>query len=449
MDLVPNTGPLTAASMEYLLLDTRKMAAADRDVYKYRGALKDAIGRVSAKSKATAWGLDSAQTARSVYFKVRRQAMSVLRCLGEKLTPTRRTFCLNVSNDVALLVRPHLTNTLNLFPILLLIPPQFMCAEVADNTVTAANSLPPFVTGPSLSFLMAAHFGPIHDAAKCMYVMGKGVVRSLINRLSGKSKCVETCALPPATTPPVDLEKKKKGGEKLVFVFLQGRKGRRSTRRRRAGVDQCAAILKLPSDAGDADRLSLPRCIAPTGRMLGGKADTSNMEGKCMFCLGLNQECAGHLDCSSGLCAKSRCVRRDQPGGTKCREHAQCSSQNCVRKARFMAGACAVLDKQRCAKPYTGMGGCRCIKNSECVGSNACFGAWTGPRGIPVFSKGACEGPPPPPRCTAKTERLDCCVVAGCSWVAGTKDKDAGCRAKIVGSRSGGVEDACGGGGGR
>ena len=308
-----------------------------------------------------------------------------------------------------------------------------MCAEVADNTVTAANSLPPFVTGPSLSFLMAAHFGPIHDAAKCMYEMGKGVVRSLINRLSGKSKCVETCALPSAATPPVDLEKKHM----------------RTTSRRRAGVDQCAAILKLSSDSGEADRLSPPKCIAPTGRMLGGKADTNNMEGKegkCMFCQGLAQECAGHLDCSSGLCVKSRCVRRDQPGGTKCREHAQCSSKNCVRKARFMVGACAVLDKQRCTKLYTGMGGCRCIKNSECAGNNACFGAWTGPRGIPVFSKGACEGPPPPPHCAAKTEHPDCCAVAGCMW---TKDKGVGCRAKIVGDRSGGVEDACGGRGGK
>ena len=231
-----------------------------------------------------------------------------------------------------------------------------------------------FATG-ALSFTMAAHLGPIVDAAKCVYHLTKDVCTRAIAKIFGAGPCDMACA---PLTPK---------------QFASG------------ALNPCLALLNVTQDSLNPSRPRLPVCISRnTGDgQAKGKSDAfahAAAHGKCLMCAKAQDTCKASIDCSTGVCHGGKCLMVNLDAGTECMRNSQCRSYVCQRTLseylRSAPGSCAILKPGRCQGVFAGMGGCGCGKHAECKSkaNTPCRGLYS-IVGM-VLSRGACVGTAPP-----------------------------------------------------
>ena len=243
-------------------------------------------------------------------------------------------------------------------------------AVLTQDLMSEGTDAIAFASG-ALSFTMAAHLGPIVDAAKCVYHLTKDVCRRAIAKIFGAGPCDVACA---PLTPK---------------QFASG------------ALNPCLALLDVTQDSLNPSRPRLPVCISRNaGDGQGKKKSDAFAHGKCLMCGKAQDTCKASIDCSTGVCHGGKCLMVDLDGGTECLSSSQCRSYVCQRTLseylRSAPGSCAILKPGRCKGVFAGMGGCGCGEHAECKSK-----AETPCRGLysivgMVLSRGACVGTAPP-----------------------------------------------------
>ena len=234
-----------------------------------------------------------------------------------------------------------------------------LTAILVEDMVAAATAL-----AGGLGLTVAAHFGPIVDAAKCVWGVTKQVCKKALAKIFKSSPCKTVC------TPL------KKGGADGSFE------------------DPCIKLLNVDPLAVDKLRPNLPTC------MQGDKGS------HCMMCQKVGQECKGDDDCSSGICKSTKCLAIAQLPGALCESNGQCLSTVCNKFIGKKEGACMYTDLETCDGANSKSGGCPCSDDSECHGTfgekpcagDACKNVCKGLYKFlgKVWSKGSCVGKPAP-----------------------------------------------------
>merc|ERR1711871_1070165 len=215
---------------------------------------------------------------------------------------------------------------------------------------------------PALTVSLGAHFGPISDAARCMFNYIKKMCFKAIKKMRRDSQCKTTCS----------------------------------------DNEPCVAT---------SDHVQ-PVCQEASSSIFGFKKNKGKF---CMRCQSQGNACDGDQDCASGVCNSGKCMAVGLRVGEACKEDDQCVSNDCRKKvcsagnlgagescrvdsqcssgkcSHFIgkAGACRVSDSQVCEatkKSKNRPAGCPCSKDKQCAGDTSCLGDWLG-------HAGACKKP--------------------------------------------------------